>query len=319
MKIKNTDLKIIQADITELSCDAIVNAANNELWMGGGVAGVIKKKGGKEIEEEAVKKGPIPVGGSVVTRAGKLPAKFVIHAATMAMDFKTDEHKIRASCASALRVANELKLKSIAFPALGCGVGHFPPVAAAKIMTQEVLKYLRPRRGVPPQAGRPSLQEIIFCLYDDETFQEFEKHVTGYVRHFQEDLAWGPYVTVDAIIELKEGIILIERLNPPFGWALPGGFVDYGESLESAVVREAKEETGMDLKNVRQFRTYSDPNRDPRFHTIGTVFIAEATGKPKAGDDAKGIKIVKYNELLSGQYAFDHKKIISDYLESKRK
>ena len=308
MKIRNTELKIIQADITELDCDAIVNAANNEGQMGGGVAGVIKKKGGAEIEAEAVKKGPWAVGESVATKAGKLKAKHVIHAATMAMDFKTDERKIRSACASALRLANELKLRSIAFPALGCGVGGFSPVWAAKIMTQEVLRSLR----------KPtSLREIIFCLYDDTTFKEFEKHVTGYVRHFQEDMAWGPYVTVDAIIELEKGIIVIERSNPPLGWALPGGFVDYGESLEDAVRREALEETGMELLDLRQFRTYSDPARDPRFHTIGTVYIGKGKGSPRAGDDAKGLKVVKYADLPKFECAFDHQKIIRDYLQAR--
>ncbi|MFZ2937841.1 MAG: macro domain-containing protein, partial [Candidatus Omnitrophota bacterium] len=107
MKIKNTEIMIIQGDITTLKVDAIVNAANNELVMGGGVAGAIKKKGGKIIEEEALKKGPIKIGEAVVTSAGKLPVKYVIHAATMGMDFKTDELKIRNSCLSALKVAEK--------------------------------------------------------------------------------------------------------------------------------------------------------------------------------------------------------------------
>ncbi|MCX5703920.1 MAG: NUDIX hydrolase [Candidatus Omnitrophica bacterium] len=121
-------------------------------------------------------------------------------------------------------------------------------------------------------------------------------------------------MTVDAIIELPEGIVLIERSNPPFGWALPGGFVDYGESLEEAVTREAKEETGLALTDLRQFHTYSDPRRDPRFHTIGTVFIAKAKGKPKAGDDAQGAKVIKLSEIEKMEFAFDHKQILKDYL-----
>ncbi len=319
MKIKNTELKIIQGDITELVCDAIVNAANNELWMGGGVAGIIKKRGGEEIETEAVKKGPIKVGDSVATKAGQLQAQYVIHAATMGLDFKTDEHKIRGACASALRVAEELRIFSIAFPALGCGVGRFPLEAAAKIMTQEVLKYIRRAEdaGDPPKARRPHLREIIFCLYEKAAFQIFEKQVTGYVRHLLEDFFLGPYVTVDAIIEMKEGVIVIERSNPPFGWALPGGFVDYGESLEEAITREVKEETNLALVNLRQFRTYSQPHRDPRFHTIGTVYIAQGQGTPQAGDDAKGLKLVDYEDLLKYDYAFDHKKILDDYLQAR--
>ena len=136
MKIKDTEIKIVQADITELKVDAIINAANNKLVMGGGVAGAIKKKGGKIIEEEAVKKGPIRIGEAIYTKAGNLPAKFVIHAATMGMDFETDEVKIRDSAKNSLKVAEELKVQSIAFPALGCGVGGFPLLASAKIMAQ---------------------------------------------------------------------------------------------------------------------------------------------------------------------------------------
>jgi O-acetyl-ADP-ribose deacetylase (regulator of RNase III)/ADP-ribose pyrophosphatase YjhB (NUDIX family) len=310
MKIKNTELKIIKADITKLDVDAIVNAANNRLIMGGGVAGAIRKKGGKIIEDEAIRKGPINIGEAVETGAGSLKAKYIIHAATMGMDFKTDELKIRQSCANSLKLAEQLEIKSIAFPALGCGVGGFSLVAAAKIMAQEIFKHLRENKS--------NLSEVIFCLYNDQAYQAFQKNVTSYLEYIQNKLSNGPFTTVDAIIELVEGIILIDRSNPPFGWALPGGFVDYGESLEEAVRRETKEETGMDLTQIEQFHTYSDPNRDPRFHTIGTIFIAKAKGKPKAGDDAKGLKIVEYQNLMNFDYAFDHKKIIEDYLKYKK-
>ncbi|MFA4889548.1 MAG: NUDIX hydrolase [Candidatus Omnitrophota bacterium] len=121
-------------------------------------------------------------------------------------------------------------------------------------------------------------------------------------------------MTVDAIIELDEGIVLIQRSNPPFGWALPGGFVDYGESLEDAVEREMREETGLELINPKQFHTYSEPNRDPRFHTICTVFIAQGIGLPKPGDDAAGLRVVPLSEIKNLELAFDHQKILSDYL-----
>jgi ADP-ribose pyrophosphatase YjhB (NUDIX family) len=122
----------------------------------------------------------------------------------------------------------------------------------------------------------------------------------------------NPISTVDIIIECNGGIILIKRKNPPEGWALPGGFVDYGESLETAAVREAKEETGLDVKLIRQFHSYSDPKRDPRHHTITTVFIAKAKGKAVAGDDAKEIGIF-HKKNLPDQIAFDHRDIIHDY------
>lgn len=126
----------------------------------------------------------------------------------------------------------------------------------------------------------------------------------------------NPIPTVDIIIESNGGIILIKRKNPPEGWALPGGFVDYGETLEAAAIREAKEETGLEIELIRQFHTYSDPKRDPRHHTISTVFIAKATGKPKAGDDAKGIGIFN-KDNLPAQIAFDHRDIIHDYFSGR--
>jgi len=122
----------------------------------------------------------------------------------------------------------------------------------------------------------------------------------------------NPLPTVDIIVELKEGIVLIERKNPPYGWALPGGFVDYGESLEKSAVREAKEEISLDVKLEEQFHSYSDPTRDSRFHTVSTVFIASAEGVPKAADDAKNTGVFSKDNLPE-PLAFDHARIINDY------
>ncbi len=127
----------------------------------------------------------------------------------------------------------------------------------------------------------------------------------------------SPIPTVDVIIEKESeesgrGIVLILRKNEPRAWALPGGFVDYGETLEEAAAREAREETGLEVKSVRQFHTYSDPRRDPRRHTISTVFIARAEGSPQAGDDAESAGIFS-EKNLPRPLAFDHEKILSDY------
>ncbi len=126
----------------------------------------------------------------------------------------------------------------------------------------------------------------------------------------------NPLVTVDVIIEINANIVLIERKNPPYGWALPGGFVDYGESLEASAVREAKEETSLDIRLLEQFHAYSDPDRDPRHHTVTTVFIAQANGTPKSADDAKNIGVFTQKNLPT-PIAFDHAKIISDYFQYK--
>ena len=128
----------------------------------------------------------------------------------------------------------------------------------------------------------------------------------------------NPLLTVDIIIELATGeIVLIERKNPPHGWALPGGFVDYGESVESAAVREAREETSLDIKLTEQFYTYSDPARDPRHHTVSTAFIARADGVPRGADDAKAARPFSENNLPA-PLVFDHAQILRDYFIFKK-
>ncbi|MEO1401781.1 MAG: NUDIX hydrolase [Cyanobacteria bacterium J06635_1] len=126
----------------------------------------------------------------------------------------------------------------------------------------------------------------------------------------------NPAPTVDLIIELIDRphrpIVLIERLNPPLGWALPGGFVDYGESVETAAVREAQEETSLQVSLVEQFHVYSDPARDARKHTLSIVFIATAQGEPIAGDDAKHLQVFQPWEVPKN-LCFDHDRILQDY------
>jgi 8-oxo-dGTP diphosphatase len=126
----------------------------------------------------------------------------------------------------------------------------------------------------------------------------------------------NPIPTVDIIIELIDKphrpIVLIERHNEPFGWAIPGGFVDYGEAVETAAKREALEEIGLEVELVEQFHVYSDPKRDPRKHTMSIVFIATSVGEPKAGDDAKDAAVfAEWN--VPGNLCFDHDEILRDY------
>jgi len=125
----------------------------------------------------------------------------------------------------------------------------------------------------------------------------------------------NPLLTVDIIIDTGDGIVLVERKNPPLGWALPGGFVDYGETLEQAARREALEETGLEVRLTGQFHTYSDPARDPRHHTVSTVFLATAQGRPVAGDDAGQARIFRPDSLPD--LVFDHARILNDYFGSR--
>jgi ADP-ribose pyrophosphatase YjhB (NUDIX family) len=128
----------------------------------------------------------------------------------------------------------------------------------------------------------------------------------------------SPVPTVDIIIEYQDqGLVLVERQKPPYGWALPGGFVEYGETLEEAAVREAKEETGLTVDLLGQFHSYSDPDRDPRQHTITTVFVAIGLGQPRAASDAKSLAIFP-PEALPSPLAFDHHRILQDYLKVRK-
>jgi len=128
----------------------------------------------------------------------------------------------------------------------------------------------------------------------------------------------NPAPTVDIIIETPRGVVLIKRRNPPYGWAIPGGFVEVGETVERAARREAREETGLTLKGLAQFHVYSDPRRDPRQHTIATVFTARSAHIPKAGDDAAEAKVFCRREIPK-KLAFDHTKILKDYFTMMRK
>jgi len=306
MKIANIEIIVSQGDITKVDTEAVVNAANNKFMMGGGVAGAIKRRGGKGIEDEAIKQGPVDVGQAVLTSAGSLPAKYIIHAVTMKMDFKTNEEAIRKATYNALLCAQNNDIVSIAFCALGCGVGGFSYEVASKIMAQEVFRYIR-------EINNQTLRKIVFVLYSNDAFGIFEKNVVKYLEYMDKKISQGPFLTVDGIVEYEQGIVMIQRSNPPLGWALPGGFVDYGESVEEAVAREIKEETSLDFVDFSQLKTYSKANRDPRFHTVSVVFIGQGKGNLLAASDAKAAKIFNPNSLPS-KVTFDHRQMIEEYI-----
>jgi O-acetyl-ADP-ribose deacetylase (regulator of RNase III) len=157
-------IELIEGDITACAVDAVVNAANNNLWMGAGVAGAIKRVGGVEVEEEAIKRGPIEVGEVAVTGAGKLPARHVIHAAVMGQDLMPTSASIQAATRSALQAADDLKLQSVAFPALGTGVGGFALDLCAEIMGREIRNF-----------KAQHLERVVLVLFGETAFEEFSE------------------------------------------------------------------------------------------------------------------------------------------------
>lgn len=157
---------LLQGDLTEVDADAIVNAANNDLQLGGGVAGAIRQKGGEEIQRECDAIGSIPVGDAAITSGGRLKARHVIHAASMQRGGATTERALRSSTAHALRIAAQNNLKTIAFPAVGTGIAGFPMRECAEIMLAEAQKHLQ---------GATSLEQIQFVLFDRRSLEVFER------------------------------------------------------------------------------------------------------------------------------------------------
>ncbi len=170
-KIGKRTLELVKGDITLLEVDAIVNPANSRLILGSGVAGAVYKRGGSEIQQECDRKAPISVGSAVATTAGKMPAKAVIHAVGPRMGEGDEDQKLASATISSLKVADEMKLKTLAFPAISTGVFGFPMDRCATIMIQAVIEFLR---------GETSLEKVIFCLYDSSGCQVFTDELARY-------------------------------------------------------------------------------------------------------------------------------------------
>lgn len=168
INIKNTVLELRDGDITEMKTDAIVNAANDRLILGGGVAGAIRKKGGPQIQAECNKIGGTFVGGAVITTAGNLKAKHVIHAVGPRMGEGNENEKLENATLNSLKLADENNLKSIAFPAISAGIFGFPIEKCAEIMFKNTIEYLN---------GQTGLQKVVFCLFGNDSYQVFEKQL----------------------------------------------------------------------------------------------------------------------------------------------
>jgi len=169
LKIGKSLIKLIQGDITEQNTDAIVNAANNHLILGGGVAGAIRMKGGPSIQEECNKIGGTFVGGAVITTGGNLKAKYVIHAVGPRMGEGNEDNKLRNATLNSLKLMDKHLLKSIAFPAISTGIFGYPIERCAKIMINTTKQYLQ---------DKTQIEEVIFCLYSDLDFSVFEKELS---------------------------------------------------------------------------------------------------------------------------------------------
>jgi len=165
-KEKFPQINFVQGDLTEMDVDAIVNAANNDLQLGGGVAGAIRRKGGEEIQCECDAIGSIPVGGAAITSGGRLKARHVIHAASMEFGGRTSASALRSSTAHSLRIASENNLQTIAFPAVGTGIAGFPMRDCAEIMLTEAVRHLK---------GKTSLKKIFFVPFDKPSLEIFEQ------------------------------------------------------------------------------------------------------------------------------------------------
>ncbi|MDE3110365.1 MAG: macro domain-containing protein [Acidobacteriota bacterium] len=159
-------IEIVQGDLTEMDTDAIVNAANNDLQLGGGVAGAIRRKGGQQIQAECDAIGPVPLGGAAITSGGNLKAKHVIHAASMELGGRTSALTLRSSTAHSLRIAAQNGLKTIALPAVGTGIAGFPVRECAEIMLREAVRHLE---------GETTLEKIYFVLFDAAALSTFKE------------------------------------------------------------------------------------------------------------------------------------------------
>ena len=236
---------------------------------------------------------------------GKLEEQDVYHCIS-SID-EPDINTLRKTLARALDQADQNGVDSIAFGMLGCAQEGLSYQHSSKVMAQQVFKYIK-------EIEEPVIKRIVFVVDNEVALKVFDKNIKGYLTYMSNKGLLGPYVTVDGIVEYQGGIVLIERSNPPLGFALPGGFVDYNESVEDAVVREIKEETNLEFRDIKLLKVSSDPDRDPRFHTVSIIFHGKGSGELCAGDDAAKAHVVAFKDIPA-QMAFDHRQIICDYLQ----
>jgi ADP-ribose pyrophosphatase YjhB (NUDIX family) len=223
----------------------------------------------------------------------------------VAAAFEPTIDAVRKTACEALLRADAAGISAIAFGALGFVDGGLTATHASKVLAQEIFRYVKD----VPFGREPAVHRVVVAVADEATKKVYVKNIEGYIAYMSHKGLLGPYLTVDGIVAYQNGIVLIERTNPPLGWALPGGFVDYGETVETAVVREIKEETNLEFTDIDLLCVSSDPKRDARFHTVSVVYVGKGSGELRAGDDACGAKVFPLDALPQG-IAFDHRALI---------
>ncbi|MFH1771535.1 MAG: NUDIX domain-containing protein [Candidatus Omnitrophota bacterium] len=290
MKLNGIEISVVKANMAavkaSLKAVAFIDTVDAK-----SVFKEIKLKAGKIVVYSSLNKKSSFVLGAILKKRGLVT-----------------ESLVRNAAYNLLTYAQKKSFNSIALGFInlkGCGL---KVKDVSKIMAQEVFRY---STGVKNK----SLKRIIFALGNVQSFKIFNKQINRYLAYMDKEMRLGPYLTVDGIVEHKGGIIMIKRSNPPLGWALPGGFVDYNESVEKAVVREIKEETNLNFVRIEQVKVYSDPQRDPRFHTVSVVFKGKGQGVLRSGSDASEARVFSL-DALPEIIAFDHRRIIEDYIET---
>jgi 8-oxo-dGTP diphosphatase len=284
MKLRGLDIDVLKAGAGERDAAAVV------VWQksGAGRAGAVSYERGRGPRARCAR----------VFRIGlrsRSPAD--------------SERQLRRGFAKVLQVSRRLGLERIDVTGPDAGASGLSDEPAAKIMAQEILRFLREDTG--------NLKGVFFVLKSSRSLRAYQKGVLRYLGHLSQKLFESPFLMADTVIETGGGVVLVRRKNPPYGWALPGGFLDAHETLEETALREAKEETGLSVKNLRQMRTYSRPSRDPRFPSVSAVFVGQAKGKPRASSDAACAGVFEPREWRRLPLAFDHRRVLEDYLKWK--
>jgi len=231
--------------------------------------------------------------------------RYILHVSIPDASRKEIRDKIKETVRDCLQQMEKFSCTSALLPVFGCMTNKISVQESFKIMMGEIIS----------SWGQMKNLGNIIVILPENSFERCEKVATEMLQHLVRKIFRNTYPASDTIIKKDGGVVLIYRKNPPRGWAIPGGFINYGESAEDAAIREAKEETGLDITNLNLFGVFSDPQRDPRFHTLSIVFVADGRGKIHPGDDALKARVF-YRDGLPEDVVFDHREILKRFFQS---